>query len=462
MLKYLLLFLLFPLCSQAKDYQLKLHVTHLPEDAKPILLRVYNGDTFIVDSLALRDSSTLTFRIPDGTPDGLLRAILGMPPYSQFTNKRPVTLDVLFTHEDIEISTDYNDPTGSAQVLHSRENQIYFNFLQKDILFFKKLGLVEQTVMNYPEEDDYYLKALEYYRKFQQQRNKFIDKTYASNRNTLAGRIIKNQKLPFTGDKMTNAQRDSIFRANFLDNIDFSDTTLLFTSVYTDKVFQYIQMYMKREAGLRENEANCIRALDQLMPHLDLHPVIQQQILQFLINGFENMHMEEVLAHISSNYIRQCGSSQELVKRRLEGYRKMAIGQKVPDFTAMDIHNSPFNLYSQIQPYQLLIFWHTGCSHCQLLMEELPQLWKKGLFDKHQVRIIAISIDDNREEWLKYSAQHPLEGIKIHLEGSFNHPIAEDYNLFATPTMFLVDDNYQIIAKPTTIGELEKNLSELQ
>ena len=38
---------------------------------------------------------------------------------------------------------------------------------------------------------------------------------------------------------------------------------------------------MKREAGLRENEANCIHALDRLIPRLEINPAIQQHLLQF-------------------------------------------------------------------------------------------------------------------------------------------------------------------------------------
>ena len=68
---------------------------------------------------------------------------------------------------------------------------------------------------------------------------------------------------------------------------------------------------------------------------------------------------------------------------------------------------------------------------------------------------------ENREEWLKYSATHPLDWVNTHIEGSFENPLAEEYNLFATPTMFLIDENDHIIAKPTTITELENDLSSL-
>lgn len=60
----------------------------------------------------------------------------------------------------------------------------------------------------------------------------------------------------------------------------------------------------------------------------------------------------------------------------------------------------------------------------------------------------------------KFSIQYPLEWVNIHAAGSFDSEIANDYNLFATPSMFLIDENHKIIAKPTTIGELEKNIGE--
>ena len=59
-----------------------------------------------------------------------------------------------------------------------------------------------------------------------------------------------------------------------------------------------------------------------------------------------------------------------------------------------------------------------------------------------------------------YAHKIHLEWVNI-TEGSFDSEIASDYNLFATPSMFLIDENHKIIAKPTTIGELEKNIREL-
>lgn len=458
---FLSLIFLFPLLVCGKEYQVKIHVTGLPADSKPALLSIYNGDTYLIDSLPQIQDSTIIYRVPEHTPTGMLRAILGLSTYARYSNGQPTAINFLFNGEDVELALNFEKPDQTIQVIRSKENRIYFDFLQSDFIFLRKLGMLEQIILNYPDKDNFYKVALEHYKKYQIQREKFIDKIYSQNKELLAGKIIQTKKLPFTEGDMAPSTRDSIFRAGFLNSFEFNDTTLLYTDIYTDKVLKFIEMHVNRKASPRENEDNIIKALDVLVPYLDVNPNIQQHLLQFLITGFEISKLENVLAHISSHYLQQCGGSKAVIERRLAGYQKMAIGKTVPDFTVTDIQNNPVNLYNLLSPYRLIIFWHTGCSHCQVLMEELSELAKQDYLKKQDVKIIGISIDDSREAWEKFSADHPLDWVNTHIDGGFDNEISAAYNLFATPSMFLIDANNTIIAKPTTIGELKKNISEL-
>ncbi|MDE5612056.1 MAG: TlpA family protein disulfide reductase [Odoribacter sp.] len=453
-----------PFLTWAKDYQFKLHVKNLPSDSRPLLLRVYNGDLFVLDSVPAVNGEDITFHIPEDTRPGVLRAVLGLAPgySSMMMPPQPVALNLIFNRENIEISTDYQNPQDGAVVLVSTENKLYFDFIKSDLVFYSKLGLLEQVVQNYPEEDEFYQRALAHYLKLQNEREKFIEKTAKSNTKTLASRIIKALKMPVLPGKLLPEERDSLFNLQYLSQVEFNDTNLLYTNVYTDRIFRFIQMYMKQTATPRENEANCIRALDRLVPMLDVNPVIQQHILQFLIKGFETMGMEEVLAHISSNYLQQCGSNSDIIKQRLEAYSRMAVGQKVPDFTLNDAQGQPFNLYDDISPYTLILFWHTQCGHCQMLMKTLPDLSQEEFFSKHQVRIVGVSVDENREDWEKFSETYPLDWVNTYTEGSFRSQVAADYNLFATPTMFLIDSDHNIISKPLTLEELKNSIGQLK
>lgn len=462
MQKLLFLLLLLPLLCAGKNYQVKINVRNLPDETKPLLLRIFNGNMYVVDSLPVLNQQTITFNIPGNTDMGMLRVILGQSAYARFMNGQPTTLDLLFTHENVELTTDFNDPQNTVEVIQSGENEAYFSYMKKDNHYFMKLGSLEQVVTQYPDKDAFYDMALKYYKEFQLERDRWIDSCYKSNPHSLAARILNTRRMPFTDGDLTPQERDSVYREQFLERIEFTDTLLLNTNIYTDKLFQYINFFINREAGPRENETAIIKVLDQIEPKISANEQIRNYLLQFLISGFEAMKMEEVLAHISSNYLQQCGSSMDMVKRRLEGYKKMAVGQKVPDVIAMDLNNNPVSLYGEVNPYTLLIFWHTGCSHCQTLMNELPNMAKKGLFQKHNVKILCISIDEKREDWEKYSKEHPFNWTNAYVEGSFDSQAAVDFNLFATPSIFLLDNANTILAKPITPDELEANIEALK
>lgn len=462
MRKLFFLFLFFPLLCIGKDYQVKIHVQNLPEGSKPILLRIFNGNMYVVDSVPALNQQTVTFRVPESTEQGMLRAILGSSAYAQFMNRQPTALDFLYTRENIELSLDFNNPENSVEIIQSDENRDYFSYMKKDSRYFMKLGSLEQVVTQYPDRDAFYNMALHYYKEYQIERDKWIDSCYRNNPKSLAARILNTRRMPFTEGDLTPQERDSVYREQFLSRIEFTDTLLLYTNIYTDKLFQYLNFFLNRDAGPRENENLIISVLDQIEPQISVNEQIRNNLLQFLISGFEAMKMENVLAHISNNYLQQCGSSMDMVKRRLEGYRKMAIGQKVPDVTAMDLNNKPVNLYDEVNPYTLLVFWHTGCSHCQILMNKLPGMIQKGLFKKHNVKILSISIDEKREDWEKYSKEHPFSWTNAYVEGAFDSQAAKDFNIFATPSIFLLDDNHRIIAKPITPDELEASIEDLK
>ncbi len=464
MQKLLFLLLFFPLWCMGKDYQIKLHIKNLPANSKPNLLKIFNGNMYVLDSMPVREQETLTFTVPANNEAGMLRTILGIPSYAQFMGTQQQTVfDFIFNNENVEIALDFNNPEQSAEVIQSQENKLYFDFLKKDINYFQKLGILEQVVSQYPDKDEFYHQALNYYTRYQQEREAVIDSTYKAAPQMLATRIINTRRMPYSPGGITNEQRDSIFKSDFLKKIEFIDTSLLYTNIYTDKIFQYINLFFDRQLGPRENEAKIIQVLDKIMPQISVNEEIKNQLLQFMISGFESMKMEEVLAHISANYLQQCSNtSMELIKRRLEGYKKMAIGQKVPDVLATDANNNPVSLYADVTPYTLLIFWHTECGHCQALMNELPGMVQKDIFQQHNVKIITISIDENRKNWEDYSQQHQLNWTNAYVEGSFSSDAANDFNLFATPTMFLLDNEHTIIAKPITLQELQQSIENLK
>ena len=56
--------------------------------------------------------------------------------------------------------------------------------------------------------------------------------------------------------------------------------------------------------------------------------------------------------------------------------------------------------------------------------------------------------------------ENPTTWLNICDLKGWGSPIAKDYNVFATPMMFLLDENLKIVAKPLDVRELEKLLRD--
>ncbi len=73
---------------------------------------------------------------------------------------------------------------------------------------------------------------------------------------------------------------------------------------------------------------------------------------------------------------------------------------------------------------------------------------------------MSVSLDTSRNEWTTFLREQKLNWLNVSELKGFNSASADAYNIFATPTMFLLDREKKIIAKPISYRELEQDLME--
>jgi alkyl hydroperoxide reductase subunit AhpC len=85
----------------------------------------------------------------------------------------------------------------------------------------------------------------------------------------------------------------------------------------------------------------------------------------------------------------------------------------------------------------------------------------KEFYDKQKprrVEVMAVSIDTSKTAWTQFLKEEKLNWINVSELKGFNSKSTDDYNIFATPTMFLLDKEKKIVAKPVSYKELEQDL----
>ena len=163
----------------------------------------------------------------------------------------------------------------------------------------------------------------------------------------------------------------------------------------------------------------------------------------------------EAIAHtvLSSGKISNYVGSMEI-------YLKAMVGMKGPDLVLTETneklkeHNEGNTLLKTDQlnsKYSLLLFYQTGCGHCETAIATLKTNYKDLL--TKGIKIISIAGDLDPAAFTNTAASFPWATKYRDVEGMKGINF-KNYAVIGTPTMFLLDSKGVIVQKPATIEEL--------
>ena len=92
----------------------------------------------------------------------------------------------------------------------------------------------------------------------------------------------------------------------------------------------------------------------------------------------------------------------------------------------------------------------------------IPEL--KALYNNPGIpgfEVLAISVDSSASDYSTALAMHATKWINYSELKGWDCQAAEDYSIYATPSMFLLDRNRKILARPVSVSELKAELQKL-
>lgn len=143
--------------------------------------------------------------------------------------------------------------------------------------------------------------------------------------------------------------------------------------------------------------------------------------------------------------------------KQLEYLGSLVVGGQFRDFKMSTSKGDTLCLADLKGKVKLVDFWASWCAPCR---KENPNLLR--VYNKYKDKgfdIISISIDTDREAWLKAVEEDQLPWTQISdLKGSAG--IAKEYNIRAIPQMFLLDASNKIVAVNLRGVEIEEMLKK--
>ena len=441
-------------------YNIIVKVANIPDNQ--IILGKINGDKFTPLDSTNSAKGLIQFKLPADCQPGVYRLILGQTTYAKIMNEPPQQLDFIFNNENIDFTTDFKSPHDSLTVSQSDENKIWHSFIKKEKTFKRKFLMAEKELDYYRDKNDISEldRSIKEYNRLQKQRTELIDEAIRNHPDLFATKLIKMHREPFLDGNLIQRKRVRLFKSEYFENVEFNDETLINSSVYTEKAFMYLMKYAQRGLTREQQLQEFKNAVDIILYNTNGNEKIYEHILDYLIRGFERLNLNELLTYIAVQYSGTTCQTDEVttLERRLEAH-KMKPGTVVPDFTLNDLNNDPVRLTDVLKSRNILIFWASWCPHCNIIIPEILK-WQRSN-SLSDLEIIAIALDEQNDQWQEKVFELGIESwFNLSSLKKWDCPVATDYNVYATPTMFVIDQKRRITGKPLTLDDLKVLISK--
>jgi thiol-disulfide isomerase/thioredoxin len=201
----------------------------------------------------------------------------------------------------------------------------------------------------------------------------------------------------------------------------------------------------------------------------DMYQYLMVYFVQRYINP-EYMGQDAVFVHLFEKYI-NTGQADFFTKEYNEYMTKRAyslmanlIGLPASNLEMVDTLGRPTPLYGVKANLTLVCFWDPTCGHCKETIPRIDSIYK-AKWKNLNVAIYAVMTDGGKDNWLKFIHEKDLRGwlhvyqlpSKAKEDSDAQRPSYKQlYDVYQTPTLFLLDKDKKIIAKKLAFEQMDE------
>jgi thiol-disulfide isomerase/thioredoxin len=422
----------------------------------------YGNSRVLADSTILNDKSEGVFESSKKLTPGI---------YFVVSPKYAILFDFLVDeNQKFKIIADTTNLTA-VTIIGSKENDIFKNYSKSMNDIGVQLGEIEKAFKSAINAND----STTLVNKYNDKKKELNDNRQAIMKgqpNTMTAYFLNVMQRPdVPAIPIVNGKADSTYpfyyvKNHFWDNVVFNDNRLVRTPFFEAKLDEYFKNYVSREPDSIIEEVQYMLTVAKT----------GNEIYPFLLFKFTNkyitpefMGQDKVFLHIYQNFFAKGDTTllNEASKKSIteRAYSMMAnqLGLAAPPLVINDINDKKISLYDMTSPYTFVAFWDPTCSHCK---EEIPRVdsFYKAIWSKLNVKILSVNINFKElASWKTFIKENKLAGW-IHAyqtEADLNKEIQQGkpttirqlYDVFKTPTFYLLDANKKIIAKNLSIEQ---------
>jgi len=435
-----------------KDTGYKISVKYNGQVADTCYLGYYHGRFQYSKDTAYFDKKGLA--VFENNDESLNRGVY----FIILPNKRH--FDIIIVQEQVfSIEIDTSDIIGSMKIKGSVENERFVNYNKSMVVLSQKMTELKELEQKYSENEHDSIVIIKdeisaTLKQMTELKENFVEK-YPESFTTKIFLITKDPEIPespiLEDGEINSSFSYYYYKNNYFKHIDLTDDAIVRTPVFHSRLEKFFT------SVIAQYPDTIIYEIDKLTSKVEDVPELFKYIVWFLTYHYETsqiMGFDAVFVYMAETYYKTDRAfwASETVKSKIiekaEKTKPLLLGKVAPNMALMDTSLQNYIPLHNIRAnYLIMLFWEPDCGHCKKEIERLNNFYTENK-EKYGLMVYSVCTDTNLTKWKKLIDEKDIANwINVNATRSALGHYQELYDMFSTPTIYLLDKSKKIIAK---------------
>ncbi len=424
-----------------------------------ILFAIEGSKSIPLDTVGRQSTGAIVFHNIEKYPVGMYRVYFNDSLYTE----------VIINNENIVLESSITNIIKNMQVQRSTENALLFDYWKLAIATKDSISRLSYEIDKIEKKtyNSNHPKILALKKRIENINNNLknyvntIEKEYPK---LFAPRLLHAYMYPdYKAYQKAHPQHpypneEAFFKDHYFDNIDFSDSRFLHTKVLFVTISDYIKHFGNPASTKRYNAI-----IDKIMALASANDKVYQYCRNLFMTTFDNSIWENVVVHlIDRYYINYAGDLPQIKAYYAQEsalIKSLQPGKEMPDIVLSDTSGNVQNIKEITAKAKIIIFYSSDCSHCTEAMPTLIDIY--NMYKEQGLEAFAIALDDDAKKWKDEIKKFNLNWINLSDLKGLSSPLVQTFNIKSTPSIFILNKDNIIMAKPDDMNEIQATLVQL-
>ena len=244
-----------------------------------------------------------------------------------------------------------------------------------------------------------------------------------------------------------------------LREIDYTDKRLYKSGLLKGVIESHFWLIENSGRSLDSVYIEMNKSIDILVENLLVNEQKLNEITENIFKLLEKRSLFKSSEYLALKLLNEQGCTiNNDFAAQLESYRSMKKGNTAPDIefkgdvlASAYAGNIPKKLSAIKSNYTVIVFGASWCPQCPQELSQISGLYKK--WKEQGVEVVFVSLDEDEKIFKSFAGVFPF--ISICDYQKWGSAAVKDYHVFATPTIYLLDNKREIILRPSSVNQLD-------